>query len=134
MAKPIDIVLRLMDPQANHAEIIAEAWNQDSEEFFIGLDLAISQEHQFGLERVPGLSEEDEEPGTLTFGQFFNLALNLSKGNLLPEQVSQMVDEAAMEANALEWNLWYRRILLKSLHKHLPMEAIQKELIRLTTE
>lgn len=134
MAKPIDIVLRLMDPQADHKAVIAEAWDQDCEEFFIGLDMAINPSYEFNLDKVPGLPEDDEEPGTLTFAQFFNAAMNLANGKLLPEQASQVVEDTAMTANALEWNMWYRRILLKSLHKHLPMETIQKELIRLTTE
>ena len=134
MAKPIDIVLRLMDPRADHAAVIAEAWREDCEEFFIGLDLALNPSYNFKLEKVPALPDDDEEPGTLTFAQFFNVAVGLSRERNLPEQVEQIVEDAAMAANAQEWNLWYRRILLKSLHKHLPMETIQKELIRLTTE
>jgi len=134
MLKPIDIVLRLMDPQEDHAKVIQEAWVADCEEFFIGLDLAINGDLQYNLDKVPGLPEDDEEEGTLTFGQFFQLAMGLAKDQPLPEQAVQAVNNAALEANAIEWNLWYRRILLKSLHKHLPMELIQKELIRLTTE
>lgn len=134
MPKPIDIVLRLMDPQADHAAVIAEAWNEDCEEFFMGLDMATNPSYDFKVTKVPALPEDDEEPGTLTFAQFFNVAMSLANGRHLPEQVDSIVEDAAMAANALEWNFWYRRILLKSLHKHLPMETIQKELIRLTTE
>lgn len=133
MTKPIDIVLQLMDENADHAAIIQDAWNNDAEEFFIGLDMATNNSLVFGLEKVPGLPEDDEEPGTLTFQQFYHIAMQLSQDKPLPEVASKIVENAAMEANALEWNLWYRRILLKSLHKHLPMETIQKELIRLTT-
>lgn len=134
MARAIDIVLRLMDPQADHAEVIREAWQQDHEEFFIGLDLAVNPTFTYNLDRVPALPADDAEPGSLTFAQFFQLAMGLAKDNPLPDIAERAVADAAMSANAQEWNLWYRRILLKSLHKHLPMETIQKELIRLTTE
>jgi len=134
MTKAIDIVLRLLDPAEDCALVIQDAWNADCEEFFIGLDLAVNPDLQYHLDKVPGLPEDDAEEGTLTFGQFFQLAMSLARDKPLPEQAVQAVNNAAMSADATEWNLWYRRILLKSLHKHLPMDTIQKELIRLTSE
>lgn len=130
----IDIVLRLMDPNEDHAAIVREAWNSDNEEFFIGLDLALNVSLDFGVSRVPALPDDDQEPGTLTFQQFFQLAMGLAHDKPIPEIAQQSIENAALSANAIEWNVWYRRILLKSLHKHLPMETIQTELIRLTTE
>lgn len=133
MSKPIDIVRLLMDPTADHAEIIRRAWNSDSEEFFIGLDMCLNPAMDFGVSKVPGLPEDDEEPGTLTFQQFFQMAMTLAHDKPAPDTAQRSIESAALSANAEEWNLWYRRILLKSLQKHLPMETIQTELIRLTT-
>jgi len=134
MAKPIDIVLRLMDPAEDHAAVIREAWNSDNEEFFIGLDLALNPSLDFGLDRVPGLPDDDTDPGTLTFSSFYKLAMGLAHENPNKDDAQQFVEDAALSANAQEWNFWYRRILLKSLTKHLPMETIQTELMRLTSE
>lgn len=131
---PIDIVLSLMDPKANHKKTIKKAWDSDVENFWIGLDLATSPDYDFGLTSVPGLDPEDEEPGSLTFAEFFNIAMKLHHKDLVGEDAIKAVEAMALKANASEWNLWYRRILLKSLTKHLPMDTLQKELIRLTTE
>jgi hypothetical protein len=129
--KPIDIVLSLMDNTADHVQTINEAW-EDGEEFWIGLDLATSL--SFNISNVPALDPEDTEPGTFTFGDFFSLAMRISSGNLQGQEADEAIEAAALSANALEWNLWYRRILLNSLSKHLPMATLQKELIRLTSE
>lgn len=132
--RPIDIVLALMDPQADHPDVIKKAWENDVESFWIGLSLSTSSDYNFGLNRVPALDESDDEPGTLTFEQFYDLAMKLHHGDLKGDAAVQAVNNAALSADAKEWNLWYRRILLKSLTKHIPMDTIQKELIRLTTE
>ena len=134
MIKPIDIVLSLMDPHADHDKTILNAWNSDSDEFFMGLDLATNPNLDFGVDRVPALDDEDEEPGTLTFAQFYELLMVLAHDKPSANDVHRMIEETALIANAIEWNLWYRRILLKSLHKHLPMETIVRNIARLTTE
>lgn len=132
--KPINIVALLMDPQADHRAVLETAWDENIEDFWIGLDLATAPDRSFNVTSVPALDPEDTEPGTLTFADFFSLAMRLSTGNLQGQEADQAVEEAALTANALEWNLWYRRILLKSLSKYLPMDTIQNELIRLTSE
>lgn len=132
--RPIDIILSLMDPQVDHRSTIEQAWDHDVENFWIGLSLATSSEYNFGLERVPALDESDDEPGSLTFEEFYNLALQLANQDLTGSEAQEAVENAALKADAREWNLWYRRILLKSLAKHIPMNTIQEELIRLTSE
>ena len=131
--KPIDIILSLMDPNADHSVALQTAWDENIEDFWIGLDLATSP-NSFNVTKVPALDPEDDEPGTLTFGEFFTLAMRLSSGNLQGKAADAAIEEMALTADATEWNLWYRRILLKSLSKHLPMSLIQSELIRLTSE
>lgn len=131
---PIDIVLSLMDPQGDHSKTLKAAWDRDVEHFWIGLSLGTSPQYDFAVDRVPGLPEDDDEPGTLTFEEFYDLAMKLHHGELEGNAAHDAIENAAMTADAKEWNLWYRRILLKSLTKHLPMDVIQKELIRLTTE
>jgi hypothetical protein len=134
MMQPIDIILSLMDPQVNHSAIIEQAWDEEVEHFWIGLSLGTSPDYQFNLERVPAIPSEDDEPGTLTFEEFYDLALRIANEDITGAMAAKAVEEAAMRAEAREWNLWYRRILLKSLPRHLPMALIREELIRLTTE
>ena len=45
----------------------------------------------------------------------------------------RLIEDCALTSNIAMWNLWYRRILLKNLHNHLPMTAIQNALLSLTT-
>jgi len=132
--KTIDIVLSLLDPQGNHRATIEQAWDQDVEHFWIGLSLGTSPDYDFGVTKVPGLSQDDQEPGTLTFPEFYDLALKLSNRDLIGAAAQEAIEQAALRAEAQEWNLWYRRILLKSINKHFPMETIREELIRLTSE
>jgi hypothetical protein len=132
--KTIEIVQSLLDPENNHRITLEQAWDQDSEEFWIGLSLGTSPDYDFKVTKVPALPDDDEEPGTLTFAEFYDLALKLHHGDLVGISAQDAIENAALSADAKEWNLWYRRILLKSLSKHLPMKTIQEELIRLTTE
>jgi hypothetical protein len=132
--KTIEIVQSLLNPESNHRITLEQAWDQDSEEFWIGLSLGTSPDYDFKVSNVPALPDDDEEPGTLTFAEFYDLALKLHHGDLVGISAQDAIENTALSADAKEWNLWYRRILLKSLSKHLPMKTIQEELIRLTTE
>ena len=133
MSRPIDIVLSLMDESADHVLVLNQAWEENVEEFWIGLDLATSQ-YNFNVTKVPALDLEDPEPGTLKFDEFFSLAMRLASGNLTGREATQAIEDAALKANAKEWNFWYRRILMKTLGKFIPLELIKNELIRLTSE
>jgi hypothetical protein len=132
--KTIEIVQSLLDPNSNHRTTLEQAWDQDSEEFWIGLSLGTSPDYDFKVNKVPALPEDDDEVGTLTFAEFYDLALKLHHEDLVGIAAQEAIEQAALSADAKEWNLWYRRILLKSLSKHFPMETIQEELIRLTSE
>lgn len=131
--KPIDIVLSLLDSRNDHTAITKKAWENDAEEFFIGLSMASNPDLIFGLDKVPAIDEDDDDPGNFSFSDFYVLAMKLANKELEGDAAKEAVENAAMIANVKEWNLWYRRILLKSLTKYLPMDVIQKELIRLTT-
>ena len=133
MSRPIDIVLSLMDDAVDHQRVIKYAWDENIEEFWVGLDLATSQ-YNFQITKVPSLDLEDLEPGSLTFEEFFTLAMRLASGTLTGLEANQAIENIALKANAKEWNFWYRRILLKSLSKFIPIEVIKNELIRLTSE
>lgn len=135
--KPIEIIQAVAKAEnaAEQAEAFKSAWDTDCEEFFIGLDLATNPNITFGLAAVPEIDEEDDgDPGTLTFAHFHKVALNIASGELQPPQVRKLLEDCALTANISEWNLWYRRILLKNLQNHLPMDVLQNVLIQLTKE
>lgn len=132
--RPVDIIEKLMDPTEDHPALIKWAWDNDQENFFVGIDLAVSPHYDFGIDKVPEIQDEDDEiESAFSFSDFYNLAMKLSKGELIGLEARTAIRDAAMIANVREWNLWYRRILLKNLHKHLPIQTIQNELIRLTS-
>lgn len=133
MTKPIQIIEQLMNPECNVAKVIEDAWKAESEDFWIGLDLSLNPTIDFKVERVPEIDDEDDGTGNFSFNQFHNLAVALAQDPLDADARYKLLSEAAMVANVKEWNLWYRRILTKSLHKYLPMEEIRKQLTRLTT-
>jgi hypothetical protein len=135
--RAIDVIQSLIAGQtaAEQAAAIRSAWDNDCEEFFIGLDLATNPNINFGLAAVPEIAEEDDgDPGSLTFEHFHKVALNIASGELQASQIRKLLEDCALTANISEWNLWYRRILLKNLHNHLPMQVIQNALIQLTKE
>jgi hypothetical protein len=134
--KTIEIIQKLLAAQTYERvhDTISEAWEKDCEDFFLGLDLATNPAMNFGLAAVPEIDEEDDgDPGTLTFAYFYKVALNIASGELEASQVRKVLEDCALSSNITEWNLWYRRILLKSLASRLPMADIQKALISLTT-
>lgn len=131
--RPVDIIIKLMDSTADHAAIIKWAWDNDQEDFFVGLDLAISNVYDFGMAKIPEVQDEDDDTGDFSFSQFYHLAMCLANKDIQGDAATQAINQAALSANVLEWNLWYRRILLKTLHKYIPLETIQNELIRLTS-
>lgn len=133
--KPVDIIEKLMDPSEDHSSIIKWAWDNDLEDFFIGIDLAISPHYSFGIDKIPEIQDEEEDDidSNFSFSDFYDLSMKLSKREIVGLEARIAIRNAAMNADVREWNLWYRRILLKNLHKYLPIQTIQNELIRLTS-
>jgi hypothetical protein len=130
--KPIDIVVSLMNPNQEASETIGRAWKQDdqnSEDFFTGLDLVLGSMN-FHFPKVPALAADDPSTSSLSFQDFYQGLKGLA--GLSSDQAMERIEDLALQSNTQEWNLWYRRILMRTLPKFLPMAAIQKELFRLT--
>lgn len=133
--QPITIVQRLSEAKSkrSQAKVIRDAWESDSEEFFLGLEMALDPRANYHTVSVPEIQDtEDGDPGTFTFNDFCRLARNLKDGEIGGETAKRAIVAAALKANISEWNLWYRRILLKSLADILPMDVIQSTLSELT--
>ena len=125
---PLEIIEKLNQAKTDKKmlEVIKSAWERDSEEFFFGVALAFDEKVDFGLKKVPEIQDPDDgNPGEFSFNDFCNLAQKLTKKELKGKELSAAIEEAALKSNISEWNLWYRKILLKTLHKSLPMNLIK---------
>jgi hypothetical protein len=135
--RPVDIVIKLIgtgDPETQRA-IIKEAWTADLIDFFIGLEIATNPKYDLGISSVFEIQDDDDGlPGDFTFLKFQDLVMKLSGRELAGPALKNALEQAAMTANITEWNLWYRKILLKKLHEILPMLVIRDTLLELTTE
>ena len=133
--QPIMIIQKLALTKSKPAQskIISDAWESDSEEFFLGLEMALDPNLNFHVVSVPEIQDPDDgDVGTFSFNDFLILSRSLANGNLKGDVVENLLIEAAQKANISEWNLWYRRILLKTLANSLPLDIIRSTLSRLT--
>lgn len=134
---PLQIIQKLNQAKTDKAKakIIKIAWQSDCEDFFVGVELSFNLSVNFGLKSAPEIQDVDDgSPGSLSFKEFYQLAVQLSQSQLNPDQITESVTDAAMRANVTEWNEWYRRILLKTLPKYLPMNIIKDTLVELTKQ
>lgn len=131
----IDIVKQLIQTSdiEKQTQIVKKAWEEDCDEFFVGIEMSLDESLDFKLKSVPEIQDPDDgEEGTFKFDDFKVLTAKLLDPELDDKTRKSLVNEAALSANITEWNLWYRRILLKNLHKYLPFEVIASTLMNLT--
>jgi hypothetical protein len=132
---PLSVLERLAKAKTSkkRRSIIKEAWDSDSEEFFIGLELSSDPTLDFGITSAPLIEDiDDGSEGSYTFRQFYDLCQRLAHEALSSSERKNLIYDAAERANISAWNLWYRKILLKKLHQELPMLDIIEELKLLT--
>ena len=113
---PADVIQALMatNSRLDKEAVIQAAWDQGITEFFVGASQALDTLTTFGVQRVP-LIEDDSVVGTFVWSDFAALAHKLSTRALTGHAARDALIAAAEQATAHEWNLWYRRLLLKDL-------------------
>lgn len=115
--------------------IITDAWNRDSEEFFLGLQYSIDPMIDYKVHKCPRYEEDIDEPGEFNFDAFFILTNKITRAkNISMEEVSDLIRDAASKANPKEWNNFYRRIILKELHNDIKISSIIPVLSKLTNQ
>lgn len=135
--RPVDIVLALMAESNTEKQkhIIRHAWKNDITNFFVGLEIATNPTYDFGIDEVPLIDDDDDGyEGDFSFDEFYDLANRMLSRELVDRKAKEALYEAASVANITEWNQWYRRILLHTLPKVLPMNIIKETLMELTSE
>lgn len=110
-------------------QILTDAWAK-CDIFFIGIDMSMSSSvHTF---KVPSIPEPDPNVSSWNFENFVRLYDDVNQMAILPEEIKELVYEAAEVADAEDWNNFYKPILLRTLHTSLPMEDIKDFLFEVT--
>lgn len=110
-------------------KVIKKAWESDSEDFFVGVQLCLDKTIP-KIESVPEWEGEDSTPGELTMERFYSIVQSLKTPSTnLHETALQISETAGID----EWNKWYRKILNKTLTNELPMNDIIEVLQELTS-
>lgn len=127
---PSDIILQLeaTTKRTEKEAIIQAAWDSNCTEFFEGARLAYDSLITFGIKKAPLIEGEDDADFTpsLTWGKFRGVLDKLSKRELTGNTAREVLRAAANNAAAVEWNAWYRRILLKDLKCGITETTINK--------
>lgn len=111
--------------------ILENAWLAGERNFFIGAKLAYDPMITFGVAKVAELVEDDGVKGTFTFKDLLALAEKLRKRELTGNAARDAINSAAENSSFDEWNLFYRRILLKDLRAGLEEKTINKVLAKI---
>ena len=104
-------------------EVIAQEAAAGNTEFFLGCRLALDSMITFGVKQV----EPKKGPGKgLSWDTFKKLADSLSTRQVTGNAAQTAVNFARMNATEDQWNLWYRRILIKDLRCGVSEKTINK--------
>jgi len=93
--------------------ILAETMEENLDEFFQGLKMALDRLYTFGVKQVP-VKEQDSGQG-LSWNNFLELATALYRRELTGHAARDAVALAMAIATKDQWNGWYRRILIKDM-------------------
>ena len=94
-------------------DVIKREAEEENIDFFEGCKLALDPMVSFGVKQVPQRVGPDGRG--LPWGEFCDLADQLMKRELTGHAARDAIIEAMDQSNDLDWNGWYRRILIKDL-------------------
>jgi DNA ligase 1 len=113
--------------------LLRSAFEAGNREFFIGARLAYDKLISFGVKKVPAIEvEDDDDDGTLDFGQFMVLANRMRRREVTGHAARDAM-VAAAEMSGPIWNKFYRRVLLKDLKVRVSDSIINKVLAEIGT-
>jgi DNA ligase-1 len=105
------------------AIILAQA-EMGNREFFHGCQLALDPMITFGVKQVPEKTDEDGDG--FSWDSFVVLAGRLRNRDLTGHDARDAIAEAIKVSTKLQWNGWYRRILIKDLRCGTSEKTINK--------
>ena len=67
--------LRTCKSKSTKKKYIKKLWESDAEELFLGLELSMDKNFDFGVKSVPLWDDSDDEMVTLDFNKFYDLCM-----------------------------------------------------------
>ena len=115
MNEPYTIIQELESDNSRlfKEEIIAREMNAGNTEFFNGLRIALDKLHTFGVKIIEVCPSSG--PGIHNPEIFYSIAEKLNKRNLTGHAARDAINDLMNISTQAQWNLWYRRILIKDL-------------------
>ena len=114
MNSPWSIIKELEQDNSRLAKeaIIAREAEQGNDEFFNGCRLALDSLVTFNVKKV---LEKEEDGRGLSWAGFEKLATALSTRQVTGNDAITLINGYRLQATKEQWNMWYRRILIKDL-------------------
>lgn len=121
----------IQELEANSSRLTKEAIltreaNNNNIEFFDGIRLALSPYSTFGVKKVPKHSGPDGQG--LPWEVFKKLADLLESRSLTGHDARDAIELALSASTGVQWNDWYRRILIKDLRCGVSEKTVNKVL------
>ena len=125
MDKPWQVIsqLEIHNLRTNKEQIIEVQAQDKNDEFFEGCRLALDSMITFGVKQV---SESTADGPGLSWTGFRQLADALATRQITGNDAQTAIAHARMKATKEQWNLWYRRILIKDLRCGVSEKTINK--------
>lgn len=98
-------------------KLVLAAWDYGIVEFFEGAIMAYDAMKTYGVKKVPLIDEQDDPNFRSSFewDSFKDLAQKLGNRELTGNAARQALVDAANKSSVVNWNGFYRRVLLKDL-------------------
>lgn len=113
--------------------ILREAAVDGCEELFIGFKIAMNKRRTFYVKSAPLIEIDQTLPqkelmksGSFGWNDFLSLINKLEKGNLTDSEIKELLYDAAENSGILEWNVFYRSILMKNMKCGITAKTINK--------
>ena len=127
--QPQEIIAKLEADNSRIAkeEVIVEAMEEELDEFFEGVKMALDPLVTFGVKQVPQKEENEVLSAQgLAWPTFKELARNLIDRKLTGHNARDAIILCKDLATAEQWNMFYRRILIKDLRCGVSEKTVNK--------
>jgi len=130
MMKPSDVIqaLEATTSKLEKEQIVRDAYTNRVFDFFTGAKLAYDPLVTFGVKKVPKLAEDDGAVSQVTMTDFLILANRLRLRELTGHAARDAIEAFLQRCSFVEWNDFYRRVLLKDLKVGATESTINKAL------
>jgi DNA ligase 1 len=130
MFTPSDVVeaLAATPSRTDKERILQLAWDNQILEFFEGVQTSLDALVSFGVKQVPLIEEGGDTSGKLSWAEFKAVRDQLANRSVTGHAARDALRAAAERAPVRDWNLWYRRLLLKDLKAGVTETTINKVL------